>query len=125
MAIRSNELMIGDWVHLNDALSPPIYLKVYSIYPPYIQAEGELGQFRDDTLAPIPLTPEILEKNGFFIGNYGEYWMRKKKGESVNMDKDNYAIIEKGSSAIYLTCKYVHELQHALRLCEIDKEIVL
>ena len=26
---------------------------------------------------------------------------------------------------VFTTCKYVHELQHALKLCKIEKEIVL
>lgn len=63
-----------------------------------------------DYLEPIPLTSEILEKNGvkFEIGASG------------------YPIIELDGlncSVQYNLIHYVHELQHAFRLCKIDKTI--
>lgn len=131
--MKANELMIGDWVHIKDALLPPVYSKVCSIYPPYILLKGELGQFRDDTLAPIPLTPEILEKNGFELRRETVWrWTSDDERTSIRivLGSDYMYIIK---NAYYedevefsLPCpNVVHELQHALRLCGIDKEIVL
>ena len=69
-------------------------------------------------LEPIPLTPEILEKNGFTRD--GESWWYK-----------DFRIVLFSSNGVSLICgrqmrfKYVHELQNALRLCIIEKEIEL
>lgn len=41
--------------------------------------DGECGWIREDAIKPIPLTPEILEKNGW----------REEKGDYIN---DNYHI---------------------------------
>lgn len=84
-------------------------------------------------IKPIPLTAEILEENGFVkcIGG------RSKKslqligdGLYVSWWNDRIVIRYKrvlGHPSAYLNCdcRYVHELQHALRLCGIDKEIEL
>ena len=69
-------------------------------------------------IEPIPLTAEILEKNGFVLD--GESWWYK-----------DFRIVLSSSKGVSLVCGrqikfcYVHELQHALRLCGIDKEIIL
>ena len=69
-------------------------------------------------IEPIPLTAEILEKNGFVQD--GESWWYK-----------DFRIVLSSSKGVSLVCGrqikfcYVHELQHALRLCGIDKEIIL
>ena len=87
-------------------------------------------------LDPIPLTPEILEKNGFSLDEYGEwyecevsvkernYWVNVAfRNDSVSVyDLD---ILTGGRSSICIHKNYVHELQHALRLCQIEKEIEL
>ena len=81
-------------------------------------------------LQPIPLTPEILEKNGF-----------KKEGRYFIIEDDYYDVsIREITDSIWrvkycntefsafdciLHIAFIHELQHALRLCGIEKEIVL
>lgn len=83
-----------------------------------------------ECLKPILLTREILEKNGFnsytdisqdwFIGvfksedSYIELTYSKGNIEWTNGNEYRIADL-----------KYVHELQHALKLCGIEKEIVL
>lgn len=76
---------------------------------------------------PIPLTQEILEKNGWEKGGYeemvnitDEYSFALQKG----VDGKNAWWWELFSSPIR-PINYVHELQHALRLCGIDKAIEL
>ena len=83
---------------------------------------------------PIPLTAEILEKNGWkveekvedavsiyrqkFTDDWGEVEIR------VDCDPySDYHLMHKGKHFCYVN--FVHELQHALRLCKIEKEIVL
>jgi hypothetical protein len=92
----------------------------------------------DNLLEPIPLTPEILEKNGFKLNEAVEDYYciydgidnrvslcnNKAYINSVNewlvyIDSEDYSTI----ASCELT--YLHELQHILRLCKIDKEIVV
>ena len=65
-------------------------------------------------LYPIPLTPEILEKNGWKSIN-GKYALKIKNA--------NYVVLEFTEDGIYtyinentmlFTIKYIHELQHLL-----------
>lgn len=87
-------------------------------------------------LSPIPITQEILEKNKmreFEHRNPGQgdnlikKWWHKDGSYYVSLymvgDKYTYTV----GNSITRVCRirYVHELQHALRLCGIDKEIVV
>ena len=81
------------------------------------------GQFQ-----PIHLTQEILEKNGFVYADLPfEYFY---EGYGLRIYGGNFA---DGHSNWYIICginvsmsvTHVHELQHALRLCKIEKEIVV
>ncbi len=75
-----------------------------------------------------PLTPEILEKNGFVYADlpFEDFY----EGYGLHIHGGNYA---DGYSNWYIICgtnvsmnvTHVHELQLALRLCGIEKEVVL
>ena len=76
--------------------------------------DGDYGWIREDAIAPIPLTPEILEKNGWKSIN-GKYALKIKNA--------NYVVLEFTEDGIYayinektmlFTIKYIHELQHLL-----------
>lgn len=93
-------------------------------------------------LDPIPLTPEILEKNGwkhefdktdymvkYDLAQKGEYcWMmwatREHNLDIQRQDKKLYMYNLK-VQRVCIPCDYVHQLQHAMRLCGIEKEIEL
>ena len=82
-------------------------------------------------LSPIPLTPEILEKNGFKKDEKLEemyYWNWGIGNNCVSYDKET-GIVRIfhvfGYLVFVLPLSYVHELQHALKLCGIEKEIEL
>lgn len=111
--MKATELMIGDWV-----------IDTYTNKPFRIEAVKEkMGE----GLEPIHLTPEILKKNGF------EYY--HKNFASTDYDSPFKLEMvgwpdENGNGGLWLInglfkIRFVHELQHALRLCEIEKEIVL
>ncbi len=94
--------------------------------------EGEIVPIDTYELSPIPLTPEILEKNGF--GTRISYIKDKWNNEYTLIEDDNKVIYwEKGNvymereraDSYLFACNYVHELQHALRLCGVEKKIVL
>lgn len=129
--MKAEELMRFDWVRLVDDNTPRQVDWIRS---------GEVGLLWNKTvtppyLEPIPLTPEILEKNGFEVTrnmsssrNKDVWSLRVSQNKAFyiiehhNKKQFPYFWIEIGSNS---DIKYVHQLQHALRLCEIDKEIEL
>lgn len=77
----------------------------------------------NNAIRPIPLTPEILEKNGWKSIN-GKYALKIKN--------TNYVVLEFTEDGIYIyinentmlfTIKYIHELQHLLFGLGINSEI--
>ena len=80
-------------------------------------------------LDPIPLTVEILEKNGFNYVKETGYMCYEQLGDrqyNLIAVKGNILQMQFTSGNLEWTeCRYVHDLQHALRLCGIEKEIVL
>jgi hypothetical protein len=89
--------------------------------------------FAINELTPIPLTPEILEQNGFDVSDKEvmQYHF-EEDGEKYHFslrqmyDKDGKPHGFSFNAFNVLTLiDYVHELQHALRLCGIDKEITI
>jgi hypothetical protein len=96
-------------------------------------ANGKHVRCSLDFLSPIPITAEILEKNGF-VKNGGVYlWSNKKHRVFVCLKEFSpYVDIEEMdeqfdtmSSRIEVSQLYAHWLQHALRLAGVDKEITL
>ncbi len=139
--MTSQELMIGDWIKFSEAADwanglngKPVQVEglcdddgAIKVYDP--RPDSKFRDFWSDDendFEPIPLTAEILEKNGF--ARFGNSYILK--GENFGLDNpsnqnnylDNYWL---RISIKAVNIVYVHELQHALRLCEIDKEIVL
>ena len=146
--MKATDLMIGDWVLISVWGCKPFPSKVTSInYNSYqgkdfvdwidTEDEEEIGMYN---VQPISLTPEILEKNGFseptdagdgtlicgmsippykltFQSIFG---LPVLTIEDV-VDDDNLHTCLVLKNEIYS----VHELQHALKLCKIDKDIVL
>ena len=137
--MKAQELMIGDWVKIKGHLD---YDKVQEIARDenmqwYISFACSATLFRAYEFEPIPLTPEILEKNGWIQCKYEtcknlyEYkglhlrhtMIKRSNGRWVaNVD----GIVEKFSdeymhSFLRINVFYVHELQHALRLCGLNE----
>lgn len=116
--MKATELMIGDWVmNPNDGRTYKIHtitaVEQTRLSNPYNLTDLEYGLGE-----PIPITAEILEKNGFRIGHHGTYniW-----GFHIGNHYDGYftPYIDVGYATRDLT--YVHELQHALRLCGLNE----
>ena len=128
--MRANELVIGDWVYYENS---PVQIKgIDSFKGEYVSFGDEFYPYED--FDPIPLTPEILKKNDFKYGDgYGYSFVNRKElsGDGFEEEKVyintalNTLIIYTAASSIHLPVKYIHELQHALKLCGIEKEIVL
>jgi len=128
-------LQIGDYVNYRGQI-----IKVTSLYDK--GGSNEVGWSDKESVwvnaynvEPIPLTTEILEKNGFEkqFGNFiyendDENLMIEFYPKNINYTNGcyDYIDIEKGCVTITeMPIEFVHELQHALRLCGIDKEFEL
>lgn len=138
------DLMIGDWVRLkDDYLSyEESCMKISFLSTSAICAlrckgtntpiglknsdENWMCPVFEDDIEPIPLTEEILENNGFEKDrDYGYFIGQSNSGYYIYFN-NNHLSIQAGYDAIeFAWCEYVHELQHALKLCGIKKDIVL
>lgn len=82
-----------------------------------------------DNLEPIPLTPEILEKNEFYYENNVGYVLEYYNYEIIYDMWENELRILKDREQILKIKTFdkmcIHEVQHALKLCGIDKEIII
>ena len=140
--MKANELMIDDWVYNKNIAKP---MQVYPMMLSQMFRQTPDATTEDYNIFPIPLTPEILEKNGFeksyssilTADGYKKLLVYKykniKQAQSirhnlikvcVSLDGSKYDV-EFGISSHIFDLEYVHEFQHALRLCGIEKEIEL
>ena len=117
--MRVKELMVDDWYYWEAEGKK---------YP--LQVTKDTFKLMDEDISnfqPIPITKEILEKNGF-----------KKLENKCNYIIHNTLIFDDFTLALctydynsitpynhICYCRYVHELQHALKLCNIDRKIIV
>lgn len=102
--------------------------------------DGDYGWIREDAIAPIPLTPEILEKNGWKrevmsrgvsdrhlvytkpdIEEYGYFPIYIEKG--IGDEFDVYPFTDNHDCKQIAYIKYVHQLQHLLFGLNINSEM--
>lgn len=118
--MKAADLMIGD----------KVMVKVLSQIPDtYVLHTWTANDYsRDLQIKPIPLTAEILEKNGFIL--HRKTYILKWRGVEIHWRKtDGYASITAPNNLkLEGWCSisngyfcYVHILQHALRLCGLDE----
>ena len=122
------ELMIGDWMNFNGVNVKIISIGLFTQVGIMDSSNDVYSAFAKD-LVPIPLTAEVLEKIGFWREHNVGYVMEKDENEIIYSLWDHKLRILKNREQIlnlkYLDEMCVHELQHALLLCGIDKEIEL
>lgn len=129
--MKTNELTIGDWVRIVDDDGCMVNFfsgmieAIDEIGNVYVKAPGDKTAYpySVDCVEPINLTSEILERNGFedceFFGRllYKEW--------RILCDCSHLAMRHETGWMVDIPCHYVHELQHALRLCKLEIEIKL
>lgn len=134
--MKAAELQIGDLVCLKDDTKYELPLKVDGILKDDVSLEGEgfLGGVYG-LIRPIPLTPEILEKNGWYLdpilkcysdtpswlyeeGGKEELLLRFSTRESTGaLGIFDGQKIRTMTDFLWKDTLYVHELQHTMRLC--------
>lgn len=134
----TSELMLGDYLYVWPS---NMVIKVAAIHKGkvgYHACTNKLSWVRVGLLRPIPITLEILEKNDFkkfpFLHIEGQHqwifwgntlisvtlWCRELNDDT----KDGMMLkIEAPTYTLCIKVNYVHEFQHALTICGIDKKI--
>lgn len=123
IVMKCKELMVGDLVTGLHRLP----MKITNVDDDYAYAHtyGDIWngcEFddEDNPPVPIPLTPEILEKNGWKQNS--EFFMEKEVNENTHLSwTDRYGAALYKNTYHICDCNYVHILQHALRLCGLDE----
>ena len=122
--MKANELMLGDWVRRRWTCSDTgrEVVKDFQVTEirrngNFLYAWGKNGNMgRVEDLEPIPLTAEIMERN--FPGPEVVEWSAFLEGFYCEMQFGADMLISGNF-------RYAHQLQHALRLCWIDADIVI
>lgn len=140
--IAAKDLMVGDWVMVTKCVADTHFIdypdKIESIRDGLVGLESDGLETIIERIAPIPLTAYTLERNGF-VKSYGvSDTPPYDKDEEGNMyysfkgehkfwgwwQPDNTYYIPANAMGD-IVVKYVHQLQHAMRLVGIKKTIEL
>lgn len=143
--MQSEELQIGDWVcaacitvNGEERQTPPMRVVAIGETWVHLLSDPEAGdpdEYDIEDIRPIPLTLKILKINGF----------KKLRGNTMYMQvcddatglayaflyayvshfKPSGIDIQGNCQHLVVRPTYVHQLQHALRLAEINKDIKL
>ena len=119
--ISVSDLSVGDYVRVKmckrdydypDTLDAKVLaIEGNSVGVGFDECGIVMSAFVED-LQPIPITAEVLEKNELHDAEFG-LAVKPKSNELC------------ASMGISIKIKHIHELQHALRLAKVGKEIVL
>lgn len=139
--LKISDLSVGDWIKV--ILNKCDYDGPETLDAKVLSIEGNsVGVGYDnsgivmsafvDRLTPIHITPEILKENGFVKWQGGlvligdEVSCRYEDGNLTieHGYRDNEEVLVE-RLLVNIECLYVHQLQHALRLAGVDKEINL
>lgn len=144
--LKISELSVGDWVRYDDRICQiaEIYHLTYNIGSkkmtsfPHVTLyyEDDMPTYQESVILkdirPIPITAEILEGNGFGKKTFTQDQLFRIVEPNGNMPFIGYrwdsrrVIIERDNDyMLRVKAEYIHELQHALRLAGVDKEINL
>ena len=111
--------MVNDWVA--NQYGTPIQIYSTGDNGAYANTGDTLWVFEDNEYKPqpIPLTPEILEKNGW---KEAQFWHEYQDGKNTIQSclPDMRGIIN-GVEIQHFKCEYVHQYQHLLRLCGLNE----
>lgn len=138
--MKTTEIMIGDWFfygNLTFCVAEIIKNEVVSEMKKDIKTGMPYDiKTRVENLTPMPLTPKFIKSLGFDLLRNGanaysfhhqayDVWATGFKDTKewlicigpVGSTKERFVHVSR--------IKYIHELQHALKLCKTEKEIVL
>lgn len=139
--LKISDLSVGDWVGVHCGTKINAFkveeIRFNNIIHKYVVLLNNKAYALPITeLHPIPITAEILEKNGFTRGQRGDFYhyLRLDKNRTLYIHASTNgwrAEITYDAAGILRTTHLVpdmnsvHVLQHALKLAGVDKEINL
>lgn len=136
--LKITDIAVGDWVRWNYKTYRVCLIDGVSLTVELAEGLGGTIEVAIDELSGIPITREILEKNGLSFKEFAfeETTMlgRHIRRISVSAHDEGWCIhvsIRKAGGhdfwdmvfAVDFIGQFVHELQHAIRLAGIEKEI--
>ena len=129
--MKCRELMCGDWITDNTGFQWQITVvgDDYA-YATFEGNEADPWEFddKDDQPQPIEITEDIMRKNNWEVQGYTllpseHYYVKDEGGNHLLWNRGTLSIwlaygetIDIVFSDVVLPCKYVHQLQGALRL---------
>lgn len=111
--IQPKELRIGNWVCDSEYPQCPMQVVCIGSDYVYLDFEGNEGDVWEGEIAPIPLTEELIEKQGW---EKVCYYYTDKNGLEIYETNDGWHLHiddDKCQTTIAILIKYVHELQNA------------
>lgn len=145
--IKTTELMIGDWVCYckANAYTTQVmeirstsdgeedYIHCFRDNRDPLKEKYKTDDFNTEILSPIPLTEEILKKNGWeYNDEKAKFFPCTWVAGGLKLQEEyggGYRIVvtseydDEDTNRTPFVLLYVHELQNALRLRKIEKEI--
>jgi hypothetical protein len=128
--LKISDLSVGDWGSDKNGIIAQIRgIECWSDgYVINVQTKaGTITNLTEAGVCPIPITPEILVQNGFEVYDdtarlkldrpHALWLFKEQEGWDLHLPSRE--------QHINLQIEYVHQLQHALRLAGIEKEIGL
>ena len=139
--LRAEDLMVGDYLTFTDVQNDSRCQKLKVVVIDgatnelLVSVDGDPTLDRidiDDELCGIPITPEILDKNGFESDNnmFGLCDYELSKSYILENRGDRFCFVKRfpghcHSTFFIIEVRFIHELQHCLKLCGINKTIEL
>lgn len=128
--MEENKIMVGNWVF--STFSPnPCKVEAIELHKSgYASVKVSCVEgYKDiNSLMPIPLTADILHKNGFYC--VGPDMCLQEKGYVIFLNPKDPSDCNKDDfwlhiSIMTINIKYVHQLQNVFNLIGLDKKFVL
>ena len=126
--MRLEDLMVGDYVTHQYYYNRPVKIEYFV----GSKAKIEHETFDVSTLKAVLLTEEFLIKNGFeeCISDGGGFitlkgFVYRKNSVFIDYCNGYVKIVTDFNGEVTKRMSYIHELQHAMRLCNINKELKL
>lgn len=127
--INISELSVGDWISDKNGIVAQVRgIECWSDgYVVNVRTKaGTITSLTVEGVRPIPLLPKILEKNGFEELK-DKSWVGHNHHCHIQQHRSSCTLLA-NKRGFYRTIRFeglafVHELQHALRLAGVEKEI--
>jgi hypothetical protein len=135
--MKTNEFMLGNFASVYPSNMPIKIAAIHKDKVAYRATTKKLEWVKMDLLRPIPITSEILEKNGFRLKSDGWLWCKdfaneeqnyvfiqfRKGTEEVRLCEINFVVNK--MQATIRRIKNINELQIIFEFLNIGKEIEL